>query len=166
MRQLLIVLMCASAAAVAAQTPSSTPQGPTFRTGVDVVAVDVAVVDDRGRPIDDLHAADFTVKIDGEPRRVVSAQLVKVDVDAARKQAADKTETFFTSNLTPPLGRPIVIAIDQINIRPGATRAVMSAAERFLDKLSPLDQVAFIAYPEPGPRVPFTTDRLKLRLAM
>ena len=42
----------------------------------------------------------------------------------------------------------------------------MAAAQRFLDRLSPLDQVAFIAYPEPGPRVNFTTDKLKLRLAM
>ena len=42
----------------------------------------------------------------------------------------------------------------------------MAAAQRFLDRLSPLDQVAFIAYPEPGPRVNFTSDKLKLRLAM
>ena len=145
---------------------ADTVQGPTFRTGVDLVAIDVAVIDRNGRPVEDLRAPDFAVKIDGEVRRVVSAELVKVDVEAAKKQVADKSETFYTSNLTPPNGRQIIIAVDQINIRPGSLRPIMAAAQRFLDRLSPLDQVAFITYPEPGPRVSFTTDKLKLRLAM
>ena len=141
-------------------------QGPTFRTGIDLVAVDVSVVDRRGRPVEDLRAPEFAVKIDGELRRVVSAELIKVDVEAARKQVADKTESFYTSNLTPPNGRQIVIAVDQVNIRPGSLRPVLDAAGRFLDMLSPLDQVAFVAYPEPGPRVNFTNDKLRLRRAM
>jgi VWFA-related protein len=160
--------MCVVTAAVLAaqtQTPDQA-QGPTFRTGVDLVTVDVAVVDNRGRPVEDLRAPEFSVKIDGEVRRVVSAELVKVDVEAARKQVADKTETFYTSNLTPPNARQIVIAVDQINIRPGSLRPVMQAAAKFLDRLSPLDQVAFITFPEPGPHVSFTTDKLRLRLAM
>ncbi len=157
-----LVLLAASAAA---QTPDQ-PQGPTFRTGVDVISIDVAVVDGRGQPVQDLFAPEFSVKIDGEVRRVVTAELVKIDLDAARKQAADKTETFYTSNLTPTNARQIVIAVDQVNIRPGALQPLMAAASRFLDRLTPLDQVAFIAYPEPGPRVNFTNDKLKLRLAM
>src|SRR5262245_58906997 len=148
------------------QTPEPPVQGPTFRTGVDLVAVDVAVIDRNGRPVEDLRAPDFSVKIDGEVRRVVSAELVKVDLEAAKKQVADKSETFYTSNLTPTNGRQIVIAVDQMHIRPGAIRPIMAAASRFLDRLSPLDQVAFIVFPEPGPRVNFTNDKLKLRLAM
>ena len=42
----------------------------------------------------------------------------------------------------------------------------MAAAQRFLDRLSPLDQIAFITFPEPGPRVSFTNDKLRLKLAM
>ena len=141
-------------------------QGPTFRTGVDLIAVDVAVVDSRGRPVEDLRAPEFEVKVDGEVRRVVSAELVKVNVEEAKKQVASKTETFYTSNLTPPNARLIIIAVDQINIHPASIKPILSAASRFLDRLSPLDQVAFITYPEPGPRVNFTTDRLKIRLAM
>ena len=148
------------------QPTPETAQGPTFRTGIDLVAIDVAVVDRNGRPVEDLRAPDFAVKIDGEVRRVVSAELVKVDVEAARKQVADKSETFYTSNLTPPNGRQIIIAVDQINIRPGSLRPIMAAAQRFLDRLSPLDQIAFITFPEPGPRVSFTNDKLKLKLAM
>jgi hypothetical protein len=182
MRKLVSVGTCVLAAAArlpaqapqTAQAPPPAPapeqqepiQGPTFRTGIDLIAVDVAVVDRRGRPVEDLRAPEFSVKVDGEVRRGVSAELVRVDVEAARKQVADKTETFYTSNITPPNGRQIVIAVDQVNIRPGTLRPVLDAAGRFLDQLTPLDQVAFVAYPEPGPRVNFTTDRLRLRLAM
>src|SRR5687768_9138221 len=160
MRTLLVVAL--SAAALSAQEP----QGPTFRTGIDLIAVDVAVVDGRGRPVEDLRAPEFLVKIDGEERRVVSAELFKVNVEEARRQVEDKVETFFSSNLTPPNARLIVIAVDQSSIHPGAIKPILSAASKFLDQLSPLDEVAFVAYPEPGPRVNFTTDRLKVRLAM
>lgn len=153
-----VVALCAS---VAAQQ-----QEPTFRTGVDLIAVDVAVVDARGRPVEDLRAPEFAVRIDGEPRRVVSAELVTIDLEAAKEQAQDKTETFYTSNLTPPNARLIVIAVDQSNIHPASIKPILNAASRFLDRLSPLDQVAFVTYPELGPRVSFTTDRLRVRLAM
>ena len=189
MRTLLAVVISVGVSAVAAaqNTPAPTPasqkpaapapnapappdnqpiQGPTFRTGIDLITIDVAVVDRNGHPVEDLHAAEFAVKIDGEVRRVVSAELVKVDVAAAKKQVEDKSETFYTSNMTPPNGRSIVIAVDQINIRPGTLRPVLAAASKFLDQLSPLDQVAFISYPEPGPKVPFTRDKLRLKLAM
>ena len=59
-----------------------------------------------------------------------------------------------------------MIAVDQMNIRPGSLRPILEAAARFLDRLSPLDQVAFVAYPEPGPRVNFTNDKLRLKRAM
>src|SRR5687767_6170463 len=175
MKQLLALLMATLVSvAIGAQQSQTDPdsgvpgpgQGPTFRTGVDLIAVDVAVVDGRGRPVEDLRAPEFEVKIDGEVRRVVSAELVKVNIEEARKQAADKTETFYTSNLTPPNARLIVIAVDQINIHPASIKPILTAASKFLDRLSPLDQVAFITYPEPGPRVNFTTDRLRVRLAM
>lgn len=170
---LITVVFTATAAAQTAQTPAAQApsdnqpvQGPTFRTGVDLITVDVAVVDRNGHPVENLGAAEFSVKIDGEARRVVSAELFKVDVDAAKKEVEDKSETFYTSNLTPPNGRSIVLVVDQLNIRPGSLKPLLAAMSKFLDQLSPLDQVSFITYPEPGPRVAFTRDKLKLRLAM
>jgi VWFA-related protein len=152
-------------AGVSAQTQEP-PQQPTFRTGVDLVAVDVAVMDSRGRPVDDLRAPEFLVKIDGQQRRVVSAELVRIDVEAARKEAASDVETLFTSNLVPPNGRMIVIAVDQSNIRPGAARPILASAARFLDRLSPADSVAFVAFPPPGESVGFTTNHIRIREAM
>ena len=60
-------------ALLAAQQPQ-TPPLPTFRSSVEVTTVDVTVVDNAGRPLADLQPADFTVRIDGRVRRVISAQ--------------------------------------------------------------------------------------------
>jgi VWFA-related protein len=165
------VILTAGAAWLSAQATSQTQtdppvQGPTFRTGVDVIAVDVSVSDPNGRPVEDLLAPDFAVKIDGEPRRVVSADHVRIDLEAARREAADPFETMFTTNLKPPNGRMFVIAVDQLGIRFGGARALLDTAAKFLDKLSPADRVAFVAYPEPGISVGFTDDKLRLKQAM
>jgi VWFA-related protein len=175
MRKLFCVASCVvtTLALVAAQErpPSQSPQpkepiqGPSFRTGIDLVAVDVSVVDKNGRPVDDLLPPDFVVKIDGVVRRVVSADLVKVDVEAGRRPQPQvgKTESLYTSNLAPPKGRRIVLAIDQVRIGPGSLRPILDAASSFLDRLTPLDQVALVAFPEPGVRVDFTNDKVRLR---
>ena len=162
-------------APLAAQGQSNTdaqPQQPTFRTGVDVITVDVGAVDSRGQPVIDLHAPEFTVKIDGQARRVITADLVKYnytpDNGLPRRPAPKRQEfeTLYTTNITQPEGRMIMIAVDQMNIRPGAARPILDSAARFLDRLNPADRVAFISYPEPGVVVDFTGDRQRVRLAM
>ena len=162
-----VVVLAAAIVSLSAQSPSEPiPQGPTFKTGVEVIEVDVSVVDPKGKPIEDLLAPDFIIKIDGQPRRVVSATHVRYDVEAAKREAADPFETLYTTNLKPTNGRMIAIAVDQLGIRFGAARALLSAAASFLDKLSPADRTALIAYPEPGVQVPFTDDKLRLKRAM
>ena len=114
------VSLAGQAQAPPAQDPA--PQGPTFRTGIDLIEVDVAVVDQKGQPVENLLAPDFVVKIDGQPRRVVSAEHVRIDVEAARREAADPFESLYTTNLKPMNGRQIVLAVDQLGIRFGAAR--------------------------------------------
>jgi VWFA-related protein len=148
------------------EAPPQDPPTPTFRTGVDVIAVDVTVTDSRGRPIEDLLPPDFVVQIDGQPRKVISAELVKIDVEAAKKEAADPFDPIFTTNQRPRNGRLFMLAIDQMHIRTGAARGLMDAAARFVDSLSPADRVSFVAYPPPGPAIDFTDDRFRLKQAM
>lgn len=168
MKHLIVAL-----AAFVCAAPAAAQDQPTFRTGVDVITVDVGAVDGRGQPVTDLHAPEFTVKIDGQVRRVVSADLVKYaftpDDGITRRAPAQKQqefETLYTTNIRQPEGRMIMIAVDQMNIRPGAARPILESAARFLDKLNPADRVAFVSYPEPGIVVDFTSDRQRLRLAM
>jgi len=169
MKRMAIAVLIASIPVSGQETkPKPEQQGPTFRTGIELVMVDVGVSDERGRPVADLLPPDFVVKIDGEVRKVVSAEHVRIDVEAAKKQAKEEagTETFFTSNLVPPNGRMIIIAVDQSNIRPGAARPLLMSAGRFLDRLSPTDKIAFVSYPPPGEAVDFTTDHTRIRHAM
>ena len=158
------VSLAGQAQAPPAQDPA--PQGPTFRTGIDLIEVDVAVVDQKGQPVENLLPPDFVVKIDGQPRRVVSAEHVRIDVEAARREAADPFESLYTTNLKPMNGRQIVLAVDQLGIRFGAARPLLATAGKFLDRLSPADRVAFVAYPDPGIQVAFTNDYPRIRRAM
>ena len=63
----ILVLGAAVGAAPQSQTPSQT-QPPVFRSGVNLVTVDVLVLDKAGRPIPELKAEDFTVTVDGKPQ--------------------------------------------------------------------------------------------------
>ena len=168
---LVLTLAVGAAAPAAAQSPTEPQtepqtQGPTFRTGVEVIAVDVAVTDGKGEPVEDLLPPDFEVKIDGQLRRVVSSEHVRIDLEAARREAADPFETLYTTNLKPSNGRMFVIAVDQLSIRFGGARGLLDTAAKFIDKLSPADRTAFVAYPDPGIQVAFTDDKLRLKNAM
>ena len=66
-------------------------QAPTFRSGVEVVTIDVGVVDRQGQPLRGLGPADFTVSVGGQPRRVVSAEFVDTAVAAAGSASAVRT---------------------------------------------------------------------------
>src|ERR1043166_4135085 len=168
------IALSATVAAAQAQDPQQQPQppSPTFRSGVDVITVDIGAVDGRGQPVTDLHAPEFTVKIDGQVRRIVSADLIKYKytpddgITRRPERKQQQFETAYTSNITEPAGRMIMIAVDQMNIRPGAARPILDSATRFLDRLNPSDRVAFVSYPEPGVVVDFTNDHERLRLAM
>jgi hypothetical protein len=52
------------------------------------VTVDVGVFDAQGRPVGDLTAGDFTVRVKGQPRRVVNAEFVSANPD---ERPADRT---------------------------------------------------------------------------
>jgi VWFA-related protein len=130
---------------------------PLFRTAVDLLPVDVMVVDGEGRPITSLTAEDFRITVDGDPRRVASAEWVPLGGTPAR--AATPPPEGYSTNEEATGGRLIVIAIDQPNIRPGGGRAVTDAMLRFIDRLSPSDRVAVYPLGRTAPAVPFTANR-------
>ena len=145
-----------------------------FAPGVELLEVDVSVVDDDGEPITDLTGSEFTVSVDGESRRIVSAQFVdlRAAATAAREAAAAEAvpgappptpAASYTVNAADDRGRLIVLAIDRESISFGEGRRVMRAASDFLDTLAPNDQVGFVTVPPPGPTVDFTADHRLVR---
>ena len=161
-----LAALAAAALAMPAAVGAQPPEGqPTFRSGVDVIEVDVNVVDRDGRPITDLDASDFRVRVDGEDRRVVQAQYVSLRPEprAAVAAAPQSRDLLYTSNTEQQRGRLIVIAVDEENILTGEGRHLMRAAAEFVDALSPADQVALLSVPQPGIYIDFTTDHDRVR---
>ncbi|MBE3073142.1 MAG: VWA domain-containing protein, partial [Acidobacteria bacterium] len=159
--------------AVALVVPAAQrPETPQFRVGVEVVAVDVSVVDRDGRPVPDLKPADFTLTVDGKPRRLASAEFVSLATrgsaraaPASRPGAGEASDGFSTNERVQP-GRLIVLAIDQGHLQPTSVPGAVAAATRFLAGLGPADQVALVAFPQGGPSVPFTTRHDRIQEAL
>jgi VWFA-related protein len=135
-------------------------QSPVFRSGVDLVTVDATVVDGTGRPIVGLTAGDFTLEVDGQPRRIVSVQYVARAAGEAREAAAADADPASTAstNEAAAESRLVLVAVDQANIRRLEGRQALKAAERFLDSLGPFDRAAVVAINYAGD-IEFSKDR-------
>jgi VWFA-related protein len=149
------------AAAGAQQQP---PARPSFQSSVEVTSLDVSVVDDRGKPVPNLTPADFAVKIDGNARRVVTAEWVPLSGDAG--PTAPAPPDGYSTNESATGGRLIVIAVDQPNIRFGGAMAIAKAANGFIDRLTPSDRVAVAGIGLGAPATTFTSDRARIKQAI
>jgi VWFA-related protein len=150
--------------ALAAVLHAQDAQTPSFRGGVEALPIDVVVLDDRGQPIRDLIAADFTIRIDGRTRRVISTQWVAA---AATKGASAPTvPDGFVSNETAAGGRLMALVVDQPNIPFGDIRPLRDAMNAFVDRLAPSDRLAVIGLGQPSVTTPFLSDKNQLKEAI
>jgi VWFA-related protein len=79
-------ILIASAGGLApAQTgaPPDIAQGPTFRTGVNLVRVDVTVTGRNGVPLADLAPEDFDIREDGIPQPIQTFQFIQLTGETA-----------------------------------------------------------------------------------
>ena len=137
------------------------PQAP-FKSGTEVVAIEVTVVDANGNPVPGLSIGDFDVRVDGRPRSIQSAQFIRTEpVSASRLPREESVST----NQLPTSGRLLLLVVDESNLRPGASVPVIRAAEALLDRLSPGDFVGVARIPDGG-GVEFTHDRARVRAAL
>ena len=148
-----VALLLLSAAAGFAQ--DQPPPKTTFRSSVDLVPVDVNVLDKTGRPVSDLLVDDFTLTVDGRPRRVASAQFISVE---RAIETAPPKPLEYTSNAGAAGGRLIMLVVDAGNIGAGRGKPAMDAATRFLASLNRADRVALVTIPGAGPQMEFTSN--------
>jgi VWFA-related protein len=127
------------------------PQQPVFRSGVDLVTIDVSVVGDDGRQIEDLTADQFQIKVDGTPRRVVRAVYVPYRPSSSATAAAVDLPAHVSSNAEAEPGRLLLIAVDQRHIRRVEGLAALRAAANFIDQLDTADRVAAAPIDHIGP---------------
>jgi VWFA-related protein len=141
-------------------------QPPRFRSSVELTSVDVAVVDSQGKPLPGLMPGDFTVRVDGKPRAVVSAEWVPLAAEAGTAKPATRVPQGYSSNENATGGRLIAIVVDEPHIRPGGAAAILAAASAFIDRLSPNDRIAAVSLGLGGPVTPFTADRTRVKDAI
>jgi len=150
----------------AGQTQSP-PGQPIFRSGVDLVTIDVVVVDADGRQVPTLGADDFAVEVDGKARAVLAAQYFE-GASPLVPGSRDEAEAARRAGAAPedPGANQIVLAIDVSSTSPASREQVLAAANAVLDRLPPADRVATVALPLRMAEFTFTTNRQASRQAL
>jgi len=150
-------LACTAGVFAAAQAPppqQETQPKSTFKSSVDLVPVDVNVLDRAGVPVADLTAPDFSLKVDGKPRRIASAQFIA----AARAVEQAAIPPDYSANPPSAGGRLIMLVVDQGNIGVARGKSAIDAARRFVSRLTSADRVGLVTIPGAGSQINFTAN--------
>jgi len=131
----------------AAQTPQSVPPVPLFRSGVNVVTVDVSVLDKDRRPVRGLTGDDFTILENGKPQPVTGFSAIDLP-------AADAPAPVWSRESRPDIvrnddfadRRTMIIVLDDATPMPARDGPrVIDAARLVIDQLGP-DDLAAVVY--------------------
>ena len=134
-------------------------QAPVFRSGADLVRLDVRATDEDGRTITDLRADEIEVYEEGSQRPVLLFQRVAQPLGTYLEAAQRTISAEVSTNQGSPRGNVYVLVFDQTHIAPGNEQRARLAAQRFLQtRVRPGDRVALYALPGPGPQIDFTSD--------
>jgi VWFA-related protein len=150
--------LAAAALTFAVRLTVSAQSPPQFQTRIDLTAIDVTVVDASGRGVSDLGPGDFTVRVDGVPRRVISAEWIP-RTTRAHDSAVAPPSPGYSSNEGTPGGRLVLLVIDQPNIRFGGVIPFRSAIRSFIDRLQPEDRVSVLNLGVGARSITFTANR-------
>ena len=168
MRRILTSLfVVAAGTAYDAQAPQSSAVQETFRTGVELVRLDVSVLDKGRRPVRGLTAQDFTILEDGQPQPV--AAFSAIDIPDVVAPAAGWMHEVGPDVVTNQLDvrRIVVILMDDGNTSfdDGAPKTARQIARTIIDRLGPND-LAAVVFTLQGKSQNFTTDRRQLIAAV
>lgn len=151
------------AASLAQQQPP-----PTFRSGIDVVQVDVSVLDGSRRPIRGLTAADFSVVVDGASQQIVAFEEVVMPPRAVPSAAwmRDVAPDVKTNALGEP--RLFLIVMDDMRtpLDPYMVNSAKSVARAVVDELLPSDLASVVFTKNNSGAQEFTSDRALLLAAI
>jgi len=161
----LVALLASAPAARQAPTRTGPPQ---FRTGVEVVEVDVSVLDAKRRPVRGLTAADFTVLEDGKPQEILSFTPIDVPPAQAAPEGWMRDVSPDTRTNLAGADRLTVLVLDDAQVRPMPLHGqnVKAMARAVVDRLGPNDLMAIVFTRNNSGAQPFTNDRQLLLKAI
>ncbi len=141
---------------------------PAFRAGVDLLTIEAAVIDRDGRPARDLQPADFTVTVDGKPRKVLFARFSGLDTTTATDTsiAAGPIGAAPSTNTTTAGGRIVVFVVDRDSIKSGNEKALLETSAIVLDGLTSQDAAGLLVLPGGGAELTREHARVREALSM
>jgi VWFA-related protein len=157
-----------------AQNPQQNPQGqpqqppkPVFRTGADLVRVDVAVLDKKGVPVPSLTAADFELQEDGVPQEIRTFQFIHNTGEVGKDDDVSLTirsRSHAEAEAAKDNVRLFLIFWDEYHIgsMASANRARAYLMQFVRTAFGPTDIVGFMDPLTPIDAIRFTRDRLEL----
>jgi VWFA-related protein len=133
-----------SAAALALLMGQS--QTSVFRGSTEVVVVDVQITDRAGNPLDGFTVADFSLKVDGKPRPIASANFWRL----GDRPATVKDDAFSTlGSLNPVSAESYVLFVaDPGNMHQEPSRILFDQAADFMKDLDPAHAIGLLVLPE------------------
>jgi VWFA-related protein len=151
-------------ATIAGSTVLATAQSqrPTFRSTVELIAVDVQVIDQGGNPVRTLGPADFEVSVGGRTRRVLTADLVQYDRGQFRSTDHGPGGVVPASA---EAARTFVLAIDAASFTVQSWARLKDTVRGFVERLQPGDRVGLYGYPG-GPRIDPAVDHAAVSRAI
>ncbi|MEX2661739.1 MAG: VWA domain-containing protein [Vicinamibacterales bacterium] len=173
---LVAALVCLAGSTLPAQRgrgapllPPPPPPTPQFRSGVELVHLDVSVLDRDRRPVRGLTPADFTILENGVPQKV--AVFTAVEIEDPEPAAAE-----WTRDVAPDVRtnegieerRLFLLIIDDAMIQADveALRNTKDIARKVIDRMGPSDLAAVVFTRDNRNCQDYTSDRARLRGAV
>jgi VWFA-related protein len=146
----------------------TSPQQPTFKSGVELVTIDAIVVDKDGHPVKGLQADDFIVTLDGQvrPVRLLDYREYGSSSESDASAQADASNRPQRSVGQTRGGRLVVIVFDDLSYRPAAGKMLLASAERLLSSFAPDDLIGIVTTSGLGPAINPTRDRASIVAAL
>jgi len=151
--KLLVTVIGLASAVSTAMLAAPLQQVPVFRSGIDLIEVDVVVTDRNGAPVRDLTSADFEILEDGRAQEVRTFALVDLPFSVSAREQPGNIESDVTTNALPD-GRVYVLLLDAPSTAyPQSsflndysyTMRVKQVAQQFVEiAMQPGDQVAVV----------------------
>ena len=131
-----LIAVLAAGTALSAQSSGQ----PVFRSGVELVTIDVVATARDGKPIHNLKADDFELYEDGVRQEIRTFEFINF----SSPPPLQPLPPGLTTNEIEP-GGIFTVVIDEIGIQVDDVQAVRRAAQRFFDEtLQPNDHVAVV----------------------
>lgn len=135
-----IPVVLAAALAAGAALSAQQPAQPSFRSGVELVTIDVVATSSDGRPVHGLTQDDFELFEDGARLPIRTFQFINL---ATLPDHPVPPPGVITNTVEP--GGLFAVVLDEIGIQVDDVQAVRRVAERFFtDTLRPDDHVAVV----------------------